>query len=358
MSELKDSAQNAPSRITLKDVARETGYHVTTISNALRDHPSIPEDTRHLIQAAAKRLGYEKNPVFFALSRFRKEGHVCGPRPRIAYLENFGLGSGRSRPPHQELILAGAKRQASLLGYELDALAVGEDDYDARSLGRYLKKHDISGLIIGAFQPGFSEIALNWEDYALAKIHSRHTAPKTTVVGNDQLREVRLAFKKLAELGYKRIGLVVGRAEEDACAHRHSAGYLMEENGVPEEQRIAPLLVPYNLDEASIGAMVGRWVQRQRVDALISTWNNMGTLLAAEKIKVPSEIALASLCLSEHSSPELAGIRPRYDLVGERAVSIVVTQLKAGDRGLTEFPSSIYVQSSWQDGKSAPKKNK
>ena len=93
MNDGSEFASNPPvQRPTLKDVARESGYHVTTVSKALRENPSIPEATRRSIQEIARRLGYERNPVYFALSRFRQEGDVCAPTPCIAYLENFGLG--------------------------------------------------------------------------------------------------------------------------------------------------------------------------------------------------------------------------------------------------------------------------
>ena len=68
-------------RPTLKDVARETGYHITTISLALRGHTSIPAETRSRIEEAAQRMGYQRNPVFHALSRFRQQGCVRAPAP-------------------------------------------------------------------------------------------------------------------------------------------------------------------------------------------------------------------------------------------------------------------------------------
>ncbi len=339
---------------TLKDVARESGFHITTISLALRDHPSIPETTRARIRATAERMGYVKNPVYHALSRFRQQGCVCAPAPRIAYLENFGLGSGRLRAPHLQGILDGATRQAKLLGYELDPLAVGEDDHDSHSLTQYLRENKIAGVVIGAFVPGFAEIALNWDDYAVAKIHSRHTEPDATTVGNDQLREVRLAFRRLSDLGYQRIGLAVGRADEDSCGHRHTAGFLMEEASLPPERVVPPLLFPYISDPESLSGMIARWVRRHRVDVVICNWESIQSLLASYGLKVPGEVACAGLCLTDSSPPGLAGIRPHLGLLGERAVSIVVGQLKSAEHGLPEFPSSLYVQSVWQDGASAP----
>ncbi|MGH7996734.1 MAG: LacI family DNA-binding transcriptional regulator [Opitutaceae bacterium] len=338
----------------LKDVAREAGYHVTTVSLALREHASIPETTRRRIREIADRLGYRRNPVYYALTRFREQGAVWGPLPRIAYLENFGLGSGRRRPADLQAILAGAVRQAGVLGYELEPLAVGEDDHDSRSLTKHLRTNGIRGLIIGAFAPGFAEVALNWDDYATVRIHSRHTEPESTVVGNDQLRDVRMAFHRLSALGYRRIGLAVGRTDEHACGFRHSAGYLMEEGSLPPERRVPPLLFPYAIDEPALGATIGRWVRRHRVDVVLSNHERIRDLLEGERLRVPDEVAAAYLRLCEPIREGAAGVRPRFAVVGERAASVVVSQLKSGERGVPQFASSIYVQSVWQDGSSAP----
>lgn len=354
MSPSIDASSASPRRPTLKDVARESGYHITTVSLALRDHASIPDPTRQRIKEIATRLGYERNPVFHALSRFRQQGSVCAPAPRIAYLENYNIGYGRERPPYMREIYEGAQRQAGLLGYQLEALAVGEDDHDSRSLTKHLRDNQITGIVIGGFVPGFAEIALNWDEYAVAKVHSRHTEPDAPTIGNDHIREVRLAFRRLTALGYQRIGMAIGRADEDACGHRHSAGYLMEETSIPPERRVPPLLFPYNSDATSLGGMIARWVRRHNVDAVLCNWANIRELLETDGLRVPNQVACACLCLCDPMPPGLAGIRPHLHLLGERAVSTVVAQLKAGERGIPEFASSLYVQSVWQDGESAP----
>jgi LacI family transcriptional regulator len=341
-------------RPTLKDVARETGYHITTISLALRSHPSIPPETRTRIEEVARRIGYQRNPVFHALSRFRQQGCVRAPSPRIAYLENYGVGAGLGRQPHLQVMFEGARRQAELLGYQLDGLAVGEDDHDARSLRHYLRENNITGVVIGAFQPGFAEIALNWDEYAVAKIHSRHTEPNVTVIANDQLREVRMALRRLAALGYHRIGLAVSRADEDSSGHRHTAGYLMELASIPADRQVPPLIFPYNTNGDVLGGMVARWVRRHQVDVVLCNWISIREIIELGGLRVPDEVACACLCLCDPVPAHLAGVRPHLHLVGERAVSIVVTQLKSGQLGPPEIPSSIYVQSTWQDGASAP----
>ncbi|HEX2099257.1 MAG TPA: LacI family DNA-binding transcriptional regulator, partial [Candidatus Synoicihabitans sp.] len=57
---------------TIKDIARVVRLHYSSVSLALREHPSIPEATRARVRRAARRLGYQANPVMSALSGFRR----------------------------------------------------------------------------------------------------------------------------------------------------------------------------------------------------------------------------------------------------------------------------------------------
>ena len=52
---------------TIKDVARESGYSISTVSYALKNDPKIPEATREKIKEAARRLNYVPNASARAL---------------------------------------------------------------------------------------------------------------------------------------------------------------------------------------------------------------------------------------------------------------------------------------------------
>jgi LacI family transcriptional regulator len=347
------SAQPPEKRATLKDVAKAAGYHFTTVSLALRDHPSIPEETRKRIAEVATQMGYSRDPVFSVLSHFHTKGRVRTDAPRIAFVRNYGYDNEGRLFPHMQEIWDGAKRQAELLGYQLDTFNVSVDEHDSHSLEAHLRQSGIAGVIIGAFQPGFSDFTLNWTNYAIVKINSGHMEPRATTVTNDQLRDVRLAYRRLAALGYRRIGLAIGRADEDAAHQRHNAGYLMEQASLAPEARIPSLVFPYNYDTPTTSGFVGRWVRRHHLDAVMCNWGNTDRLLALAGLRVPEEVGCACLCITKPFD-HLAGIVPNLNLVGERAVSLIATQLKSGEFGVPEFGSVTYVQSKWKDGVSAP----
>ena len=341
-------------RATIKDVAQRAGVHFTTVSLALRDHPSIPEVTRARIRQAAAELGYERNPVFAALTRFHVNGHARVAAPRIAYIVNRALARGSPFHAHQHAIFEGAQRQARALGYDLEEINVGDDQHDSRTIEKHLRSHQIGGVIVADFEPGFASLSLSWNDYAIVKINSRHMAPDATLVSNDHLQDVRLAFRHLAALGYRRIGLAVSRADEESTNHRQTAGFFVEQVALPETQRIPPLLFPLNPARADMVHSLGRWARQHEVDAVLSSWPNIDELLAAARFRVPQQIACASLAIL-HARSRVAGIRPDLHTVGVKAISLLAAQLKSGERGVPEFASTTYVQSRWQDGPTAPR---
>src|ERR1044071_9901410 len=59
-------------QITLQEIAEEGHVSRATVSLALRNHPSIPSETRGRIQAVANRLGYRPNPLISTLMSYQR----------------------------------------------------------------------------------------------------------------------------------------------------------------------------------------------------------------------------------------------------------------------------------------------
>lgn len=342
-------------RITLKDVAKVAGVHFTTVSMALRDHTSIPESTRVQIKAIAQRLGYTPNPVFSALTHFHLHGRVRAKPPEIAYVINVSRASGEVRYPFEKCILDGAEQQAQRLGYQLRCLSIARGLHTNEEATRILEENQIRGVIIGCFEPFQPALELAWDDYAVVKVNSLHALPETTMVANDQRQDVRLGFQSLQGKGYRRIGLAIGRGDEEATEFRHSTGFLLEQATIPASDRIPQLLFPHRATYDEVVALLREWITAHRVEAVLCNWMNVADLIRDAGFSVPHEVACACLCLvDEPRYKDTAGVCPNLNLVGANAVSLLVTQLKAGEYGVPEFASRTYVRSFWKDGATAP----
>lgn len=349
------SPSSPTKRVTIKDVARAADVHFTTVSLALRDHASIPEKTRTRIREVADQLGYQKNAVFSALTQFHVNGRTRAEAPRIAFVANRAFDEPSSFHTHLRSFYEGARHQAGVLGYELESIIVAQERYDSRSLERYLRSLAIPGLVIASFEPGYDTLSLNWDDYSIVKIDSMHMAPDSVIVGNDHRQDIRTAYRRLSEKGYRRIGLAIGRADEESTQHRYSAGYLIErtESVARGEDHIPPLLFPFNPNREQVVTLLRSWVKHYQLDAVISHHNHIDTLLAEAGYSVPDDIACACLCIRDEGTA-LTGVRPNYHMIGVKAVSQLATQIRLGERGIPEFSPQTYVRSEWQEGRSAP----
>ena len=58
---------NGIRRVTLQDIARETGYSINTVSHALRNKDDIARETRERIQRVAQDMGYMGNQIASSL---------------------------------------------------------------------------------------------------------------------------------------------------------------------------------------------------------------------------------------------------------------------------------------------------
>jgi DNA-binding LacI/PurR family transcriptional regulator len=340
---------------TIKDVARVAGVHFTTVSMALRGHPSIPPTTRERIIAAASRIGYQRNQVFAALTNQRRRAGTSYYVPRVAYLANRTEEEGFLKLAHHRMMFEGARKEAEALGYGMDLLYLGKGHHTSKSLHKHLKQNAITGLIIGAFEPGGPSLELDWNEFCTVKIDSRQVQPACTFISTDQLNGVRDAFQKMRERGYRRIGLAIGLDDEETTDNMHLSGWHLEQFGIPPEERIPPLLFPRGAREKQASELLRTHIQEHRIDALLCNWANVRSLIGLAGFECPTQVACAGLCITK-PTPGLAGIVSNMDLVGQRVMALLAVLLRSEQRGVPECATNTHVKGDWHDGASAPYK--
>jgi DNA-binding LacI/PurR family transcriptional regulator len=338
---------------TIKDVARVAGVHFTTVSMALRGHPSIPATTRDRIVSAAGRIGYQRDEIFSALSNRRSRGANQSFVPRIAFISNISPEEEFQRHAAHRNLFEGAKQQAEALGYKFELLLVGTGGHTSASLYKYLKKHSITGIIIGGFESGRATLDLPWNEFSVIKVDSRHMEPPVAIVSTDQFNGVRVAIQRMRALGYRRLGVAVGLHDEEGTDDMHVSGLLAEMPDVGSKNWIPPLLFPRNAMAPDVVPLLGAWIKEHSIDAVICNWTSIRQLLADAGYKVPRDIACACLCLSRKNAA-LAGIVSNMGLVGQRASTLLATLLRSERRHAPTLATTTLVQGNWYDGSSAP----
>ena len=339
---------------TLADIAAQAGVHLTTVSLALRDHPSIPPATRARIREVAKKFGYQRDPQLDALNFHRSRHNPQNRGTSMAFVVHAGTTRLFSGSHYQPLVYAGAKAAAEAHGHSLDIFVVGQGHLAPARLNNILNTRGITGILLSTFEIDIDQLDLDWDQFCAVKIECLHLTPHLDAVTNDQLQVARLAMRRLRALGYRRIGLATAREDQMRLAESFDMGVLIEQSSLPENECVPPLI--FSLAEVpNLPRLIPEWMKAQKVDVIISNWNELFDAFAAAGVKLPQDVAFASLDVPT-GMPHVAGIVQNHHLVGQRAMEQLTIMTDAYQRGIPDAQTITCIPGHWQDGTTAPKK--
>jgi len=339
---------------TLADIAVQAGVHLTTVSLALRDHPSIPPATRSRIREVAKKFGYQRDPLLDALNFHRSRRSQQTRRASMAFVVHAGTTRLFSGSHYQPLVYAGAKAAAEAHGHSLDIFVVGQGHLAPARLNSILNARGITGILLSTFEIDIDQLDLDWAQFCAVKIECLHLTPHLDAVTNDQLQVARLAMRRLRALGYRRIGLATAREDQTRLAESFDMGVLIEQSSLPENECVSPLI--FNVaDVPVLPRLIPDWMRANQVDVIISNWNELFDAFAAAGLKLPQDVAFASLDVPT-GMPHVAGIVQNHQLVGQRAMEQLAIMTDAYQRGIPAAQTITCIPGYWQDGATAPKK--
>jgi DNA-binding LacI/PurR family transcriptional regulator len=179
--------------MTLKELAKELGLSVTTISDALKDNPSgyVAPQTRERVRQAAARMGYRPN-VHARRLVTQRAANVVGIYSSVMPTYELQLEK-----------LNAVQRALAAQGYEQN-LAMGDIEVFAR-----LARQNPAGMVIF----NWTDVSLPAESYLHPDIHvvvadnPEPVVPLADQVVFDRSENTRLATQHLLERGHRRLGV-------------------------------------------------------------------------------------------------------------------------------------------------------
>ena len=350
---------------TMNDVAAAVGVHPTTVSLALRSHPSIPLATRTRILNAVREIGYIRDPLLDAFNYHRCCMHTSKQSPSIAFVADANSSAIFGGSSYHPLVYEGVRAVADPQHLSLEVFHLGANGLTPNRLNTILTSRGITGILLSTFTIGTKNIELDWANFSTVKIESHHFLPQIDVVTNDQCQASRLCMRKLREFGYHRIGLATALDDESRLQDNFSTGVLVEQAEMPADECVPPLFFK-RTDVTEIASRLAVWVKENEVDVIITNWNEFfrqASWSTAEGIRLPTnpplhiprDVAFASLD-APPDRPHIAGIVQNHRLVGMRAMEHLDVLVKTYQRGAPANPSCTYVPGYWRDGATVPRK--
>jgi len=354
-------------RITQADIAKKAGVHSTTVSLALRNHPSLPIETRQRIQALAESIGYRPDPNLRSLMAYRRS--MAGGKKHVstlAYVTNWHSKFGWKPWPAHAQFYEGACRRAPQMGYQLEHFWLGEPGLGDQRLSDILIARGISGAIIASFWPGFDRpLQLDWSRLGAVKIDFSPRDPKLHNITNDQSAIVRLAMHHAREAGYRRIGFVLPKKFDEFVNLAWSAGFLADQQKSELSDRVPILSYATPLDSSTepySGDLVPRrvledWLKKHKPEVLISWGPFLLPRLLELGYSIPGDFAYVDVFL-EDLTGSTAGVRQNCQRVGECAVEVIADQIEHNYLGIPQVSMTTLVEGTWVDGATMPLRTK
>lgn len=182
---------------TIRDVAKEAGVSVATVSRFLNSNGYISEKAEKKVKEVMERLEYQPNEIARGLAK-KKTRTIALIIPDI------------TNPFFPELVVA-IEKEAKSKGYSIILVNTQEDELQGNYFWAQLQNRYVDGFILASFQ--FNEKVLK----GIEKLHipfvriDRAAADDTeNSIGLDNYKGARIAVEHLIEVGCKKIAHISG----------------------------------------------------------------------------------------------------------------------------------------------------
>lgn len=333
----------------MKDVAREAGVSLMTVSYALRNHSSVSASTKARVQAIAKALGYTPNPLVSALITQVRQGRD-GVEPQIiGYISAYAEQRLWMDNSTAFKYYSGAAARCKELGFKLETFELTRFGMNPKRLSDVMFYRNVRGIICAPMPCFGSTIALEWANFSSVAFGYSMPAPAINRASCHHYEAARMALSRLRALGYHRVGF----ATTQTASERIDDGFLsavdIDNRNIPPEVQVVPWVAGRR--EATSKKLV-QWFRRQKPDVILTDIPRIFEWLKRENLSVPDDVAVA--ITSWHEGSPAAGINQNSEFIGAAAVEMLVQQIYHNERGVPQHARYNLVAAQWENGMTAP----
>lgn len=311
--------------VTLKDIARETGYSITTVSRALNNYDDVSAETKAHIRDTADRLGYYPNVTAQHLRQRRTDtlGFII-PTTRRHFSDPFFIE-----------FLTGVGDEASDQSYDLLVSTQSPGPGEIDVYRRFVRGKRVDGLVIVRTRRQDPRIEyLLEQEFPFVAFGRTETSHAFLFVDEDGRAGMAQATQHLIDQGHRRIGFIAADRRL-MFARERLRGYIEthEENGIPVDES---LIVEGDLSQRS-----GRRTARHLLDlpdppTAIMAANDLmalGAMAAAQArgLAVGNDLAVTGfddIPLAEHYHPPLTTVRQPIHEIGQMVCEMLIRTLQ------------------------------
>lgn len=319
--------------ITIKDIARESGYSIGTVSRALNAQPGVSQAAREAILSTAKKYDFQLNTN----AKFLKQRARKGILIVIRGYDNIMFA----------LLLEALQLKLSRQGYDFFVSYLREtEDEVAEAIRVCRERMPEAVLFLGS---STRSIQSGMEQLKIPCIMVTNSArgldyPHLSSVAVNDREAALFAMNYLLDLGHRKIGLIGGHAQDSLTVQTRLRG---AEEAI--QQRGLDMNVS-DLYEEELFSIQGGYIAMDRLlqrhpdlEAVfvLSDMMALGAMRAAADrgYRIPGDLSLLGfdgLALSAYSIPRLTTISQNTDLLAEKTAEVLQKVLGTPEQRILE----------------------
>ncbi len=332
--------------VTLKDIAKQVGRSVTTVSRALAGYEDVSPVTRERVRQVALELGYEPNITARQLQKRRTDTVAL-------ILPTFGP---RLSDPFFSEFLAGVGNEAARQGFDLLVSTHPPGDEEKEAYLKSIRSRRVDGFIIVRTRRQDARIDMlrehNFPFATFGRIEAGNGFP---LVDEDSEIGMQLVVEHLIEQGHTRLACIAASSEL-MLAHYRLKGFVNALN-VHSLSVDNTLIVEGDLTQRSGREAAGHLLDMSQPPTAIAACNDLmalGAMSAAQErgLIVGKDVSITGfddIPLAEHAHPPLTTIcQPIYkigSMVCEMLIKVIEGKQIAEQQVILQ-PSLVIRQSS------------
>lgn len=309
--------------MTIKDLARETGYSVGTVSRVLNGQPNVSEKARSAVLACAQRQGFQLNANAKRLKQQRSDGILA-------------VVTGTSN----ELFASMIEQIQRILAQTSHSLCVDyveeTEDPVAYALRVCREKKPEGILFLGGgtrlYARSFGRISI--PSVLLTNDASRLGFANLSSVTTDDVAAAECAIDYLVSCGHRQIGIISGDLAATGPSLQRFEGCrrAFARHGLPEPAQHCEL-ARFSFRDGYLAAK--RLLARERVTAIFAMADVMAIgairALVESGLRVPEDVSVIGfdgLELGEFYIPKITTIRQHTSLLAQRGVALLLDAIE------------------------------
>jgi LacI family transcriptional regulator len=327
--------------VTIRDVAREAGVSVATVSRVLNDSGPVSEEVRLRIREVAARLHYVPNEA--ARSLISNKTDTIGVLLPDLYGEFFSE------------VIRGLDQAARRSGYHLLVSSSHNDLAEIAAAVRVMQGR-VDGLVV--MSPHLEPCALATQlprSLPAVLLNCAASGEAVDSIDLDNFGGAYAMVRHLLALGRRRVAIITGAARNHDAAER-LRGYRAALRDAGAEMSERWELAGDFSESAGYDAARRLAGMRPRPDALFASNDSMaiGALSAFRDVgvRVPEDVAVGGfddIPLARYMSPPLSSVRVAMGDLGDRAIQRLLHAVRTRSQWAPQhevLPTTLVVRSS------------